>query len=582
MAPISMTLGSPVVPFSLFWGFKVPCNQKRVPLSKYGYWATKDVNTYVVRPMTSGGASYALMKHPEGLDCEVFVSHSWHGGIFHLRRGVRLGWPQLHRLKNLYCCLLSNPQNLNLDEFIGGPLSESAFALALQKASHLLVVPNPSVGVYSRLWCVFEAYLGAKWNKIYLLPVVPDQKESCRHWLRTVGVPMLGAAVVGVPVSMLLDRSNAGLYSWLELVYRILSLVALVMVLPFRLHPRSLDVMSCLTLIGCALVLLDLFWTYDVMASQGNGWISSFCHYGWLTNVVPMNALVTVLLVIVKREKAHVEEQREMMQFRSLADSRCSSPADERRIREAISGSEDEVETVISILLSAGAYTDNLRFAWDNGLDIDMAGMADVRTGVFFSMLFWSVCALDLLSDTIIGHVSHHRYFALLSILYTVTVLVVPLSVWILEKKGPDLAVFALKTWAVGGMFALHMPILLCYLQGTDETENMQLLSFFSKAILLGVDKKAWFYGKGLNVRISCTVLLSRLLCMILPWAILWIGIERWNRLRIWIARTCCPHECKAVLNGDSDESSLQECTDDSEASKLLTSCRRSATEQKH
>ena len=32
------------------------------------------------------------------------------------------------------------------------------FALALQKASHLLVVPNPSVGVYSRLWCVYEAW----------------------------------------------------------------------------------------------------------------------------------------------------------------------------------------------------------------------------------------------------------------------------------------------------------------------------------------------------------------------------------------------------------------------------------------
>ena len=57
-----------------------------------------DVNTYVVKPMTlaAGGVSYALMKHPEGLDCEVFVSHSWQGGIFHLSSGIRLAWPQLY------------------------------------------------------------------------------------------------------------------------------------------------------------------------------------------------------------------------------------------------------------------------------------------------------------------------------------------------------------------------------------------------------------------------------------------------------------------------------------------------------
>ena len=99
---------------------------------------------------------------------------------------------------------------MDLDEFIGGRLSESAFALALQKASHLLVVPNPSVGVYSRLWCVFEAYLGAKWNKIYLLPVVPDQKETGKYWFRTVGVPMCGAFVAGAPVTLVLEHVTGG------------------------------------------------------------------------------------------------------------------------------------------------------------------------------------------------------------------------------------------------------------------------------------------------------------------------------------------------------------------------------------
>jgi len=40
------------------------------------------VNEYYVKPVTraAGGMSYALMKHPEGLLCEVFISHAWAEG----------------------------------------------------------------------------------------------------------------------------------------------------------------------------------------------------------------------------------------------------------------------------------------------------------------------------------------------------------------------------------------------------------------------------------------------------------------------------------------------------------------------
>ena len=38
---------------------------------------------------------------------QVFVSHSWHGGIFHLKRGVNRGWPEMHQRRNLYCCPLN-------------------------------------------------------------------------------------------------------------------------------------------------------------------------------------------------------------------------------------------------------------------------------------------------------------------------------------------------------------------------------------------------------------------------------------------------------------------------------------------
>ena len=41
-----------------------------------------EVNEYFVKPLTraAGGMSYALMKHPQGLLCEVFISHAWAEG----------------------------------------------------------------------------------------------------------------------------------------------------------------------------------------------------------------------------------------------------------------------------------------------------------------------------------------------------------------------------------------------------------------------------------------------------------------------------------------------------------------------
>ena len=547
---------------------QIPCSEPRNSL----HWDPGhgpnlyDVNSYVVKPVTlkAGGASYALMKHPEGLECEVFVSHSWHGGIFHLGRGIHAAWPQLYQRHNLYCCLLSNPQNLDLDEFIGGNLAESAFALALQKASHLLVVPNPSNGIYSRLWCVFEAYLGAKWNKIYLLPVVPDRKETCKYWFREVGVIMLYGLLAAVPVWWSLeffDGRSSGLYSWLELIYRVLSLLALLIVVPCWHHSWSLDMMRALTFIGCVFFLMDVYWGSVATSRDGYSWVSVFLHYGWFSNLTLTNASVTVLLVLLKSEKAGFEEQKEMMQFHSLRDSHCSKFEDEQRIRQAIAGAEDEVETAINILLTAGAYTDNLRHSWENGLNIERAGMTDVKTGVLFSMLAWLITALDLLSDTNVGHLAHRRYFGYLCLLYTVSVFVIPLSVWRLEKQGPDTAVFTLQTWGLWGMLCLQVPILLCFLQGYDEVENAQLLDFFDQRVLATLDDQTWAASERFPIHISRTVLVARLLCMISAWTIVGMRVDCWNRLRIWLSQTarCRDNASSGQDSDDAEQSSLLE-----------------------
>eukprot|EP00434_Breviolum_minutum_P039835 symbB.v1.2.035380.t1/scaffold4749.1/size37708/2 len=404
------------------------------------------VNTSLVKPLTlaAGGASYALIKHPEGLKCEVFVSHSWDGGIFHLRRKIHIAWPQLHQLQNLYCCLLSNPQNLDLDEFIGGNLLQSAFALALHRATHLLVVPNPSVGVYSRLWCVYEAYLGAKWKKIYLLPVRPRARETCKYWFSSVGKCLLVGCVFGsitfISLKLFVGQER-GIYSWLALIYRISSVAVLLVVVPYRHASWSLCMMTFASWFGCAFVLVDVVWAYETLKqSGGQDWAPLVLHYGWFTNLTFINVLVTVLLAILKGETAGFEEQRSMMQFESLYTSHCSNPTDEQRIREAITGAEKEVETVIRVLLAAGAYTDNLRLAHDSGLDIDRDGMTDVKTGLLLGVVFWMTSTLDLFADIQICHSDYQTSMSVLCCLYGLTVLLVPIFVARLEENGPDAA----------------------------------------------------------------------------------------------------------------------------------------------
>lgn len=64
-----------------------------------------------------------------------------------------------------YLCLLANPQN-SVDSWLQATdLLVTPFALALQRSSHVLVIPNKSISVYSRLWCVYEAYLGVAGGK---------------------------------------------------------------------------------------------------------------------------------------------------------------------------------------------------------------------------------------------------------------------------------------------------------------------------------------------------------------------------------------------------------------------------------
>ena len=102
------------------------------------------------------------MKNPDGLPCDVFITHAWAEGIYEFVDRVVQSWPRGGRAA--YVCFLSNPQNMDIADLISTP-EESPFAKALDSCRHVLAVPNRRCSIYSRLWCVYEAFLAYSWNK---------------------------------------------------------------------------------------------------------------------------------------------------------------------------------------------------------------------------------------------------------------------------------------------------------------------------------------------------------------------------------------------------------------------------------
>lgn len=152
------------------------------------------VNEQYIKPVTSlaGMMSWALMRNPAGLDCHLFISHAWQEGIFEFLGKVIHSWPR--GAQNAWCCMLANPQNLNIESFLQSP-SHSPFALALRKSDVVLVVPNRHKSVYTRLWCAYEAYLAHQEGKTILIA-----KTSNLHCIFVALGRMAVAAIIGAAV----------------------------------------------------------------------------------------------------------------------------------------------------------------------------------------------------------------------------------------------------------------------------------------------------------------------------------------------------------------------------------------------
>ncbi|CAE7224708.1 unnamed protein product [Symbiodinium natans] len=157
------------------------------------------VTMQYIKPVTAaaGNPSWALMKHPKGLVCDLFITHGWAEGIFEFVDQVVNSWPP--GAKSAYVCFLSNPQNLDIAEMIANP-EESPFAKALASATEVLAAPNRKESIYQRAWCCFEAYLAYSWGK----PIYTAFSPPPHFWSKSLRASSWALLMLGTCVSVVM------------------------------------------------------------------------------------------------------------------------------------------------------------------------------------------------------------------------------------------------------------------------------------------------------------------------------------------------------------------------------------------
>lgn len=110
-------------------------------------------------------SGWALMKNPEGVDIDLFVSHCWSEGVFEFEASLLAAWP--NNCHAAYICFLSNPQNLDIGEMLGsGDVEQSPFCKALESPTmkQMVMIASQNKEIHTRLWCCYEAFIAMKHN----------------------------------------------------------------------------------------------------------------------------------------------------------------------------------------------------------------------------------------------------------------------------------------------------------------------------------------------------------------------------------------------------------------------------------
>mmetsp|Transcript_79425 Transcript_79425/g.199580 ORF Transcript_79425/g.199580 Transcript_79425/m.199580 type:complete len:604 (-) Transcript_79425:41-1852(-) len=325
------------------------------------------VNEQFIKPITAeaGCMSWALMKNPKGLQCDLFITHAWQEGIFEFLDKVLASWPP--ETKNAWCCMLANPQNLDISHLIKTPRS-SPFAQALDSATKVLVVPNRHASIYTRLWCAYEAYLAYQWDKIILTASAspPGIKHVLVAWLAFVALGVMAGAVFA--------EFETG---YASLVY------------DFTVYPLLVgSVLSSTHMWSRAVNRLGTWWSaYNIMLlirlrdqPSAFGFTDFLDDQSWRLwrDAELVSSLTSVIffgMSEVDRIWSMIDVQEaEMLRAGfsgSISDACCTSPADAESIRAEIGDDVGKVDGTVQQLIRAGMSTSSLRLAAEAGVEVE-------------------------------------------------------------------------------------------------------------------------------------------------------------------------------------------------------------------
>lgn len=330
------------------------------------------VTEQFIKPITrdAGGMSWALMRNPGGLKCDIFVTHAWQEGVFEFLEKVLDSWPRGR--KHIWCCMLSNPQNLNIAKLIQRP-SESPFAIALRSASCMLVVPNQHSSIYTRLWCAYEAFLAWEAEKVILTATASHKK---RIW-RTVPVAALCglAGYIAAKNRFLVSDQLSGPVTITVFVlawYPLILLAALVRSSIWRRFWNCFGTFWSALSLG---LLLDSYQGHSTIVASFPSKKEEI-HADW-RNILFQLTFSTIVFFITSeidraRSEVQVEEAEKLIAGFSgtIENARCTRASDEAAIRQEIGDRVASVDYSINVLIQAGMSTPDLRQAAELGVDV--------------------------------------------------------------------------------------------------------------------------------------------------------------------------------------------------------------------
>ncbi|CAK0802297.1 unnamed protein product [Prorocentrum cordatum] len=310
------------------------------------------VTDQYVTPVTAraGNPSWALMLHPDGLACDLFITHSWKEGIYELVDKVIYSWPAGKR--HVYLCFLSNPQNLDIARLVSSP-NDSPFARALRSATDMMVVSNRRESIYSRVWCTYEAHLAYTLDKRIFCATSPIHD----FWHRVAS--QLGVCLVGLSIgaACLLLLTFIAFEHFALLVRNLLILVLCCTTTTWKYHMKIPWGTACRRS-SCVAVLfggigVGFVWQVDMTYSMN--WFGAllFLAFGLCVEADRLWAVVAV------REKVNLS----LGYTGHIRDAQCSVPADGELIRGELQEETQEiaVDQSVECLICTGLSTKLLR-----------------------------------------------------------------------------------------------------------------------------------------------------------------------------------------------------------------------------